>query len=422
MVWPKRSTLYPVGMSYSGFSASFFYNNRRELQKRLGEDQLIVLTAHGRLQRSNDTTFPYRQDSSFWYLSGVADPDYILVIDGQEEYLIAPQLSPQQAIFDGSLTHEQLTACSGIDDIQPERSGWDRLHSRLRHSKSVATCLPPERYIADSGFYTNPARTRLLQRVRATNSKISVQDIRPDLMDMRMVKQSQEIAAIERAVHVTTQTLNSLNEGGLHSYNQEYEVEAEITHGFRSRGAQHAYEPIVAGGQNATTLHYVANNQRLPENGYVLIDAGAEVDQYAADLTRTYAIGTPTREQHAIYDAVKQAHSYGLSLIKPGRTLRQNESDMVAFLGEKLKELGYIKQINSAAVRTYYPHGLSHFVGLDVHDVGDYQRPLEAGMVLTVEPGLYMSRHQVGVRIEDTVLVEEKGVRNLSQNCAYEKL
>lgn len=404
-------------MSYSGFDASFFYTNRRELQKQLGEDQLIVLTAHGRLQRSHDTTFPYRQDSSFWYLSGVSDPDYILVIDGKEEYLIAPHLSPQQTIFDGSATHEQLTSTSGVQDVQPERAGWGRLHARLRQAKSVATCLPTERYSVDSGFYTNPARARLLQRLRATNSQISVQDIRPNLMDMRILKQPQEIAAIEHAVSVTTQTLNKLHGVGLQTYRHEYEVEAEITHGFRSQGAQHAYEPIVAGGQNATTLHYVANTQPLPQEGFLLIDAGAEVDNYAADVSRTYPIGTPTHEQQAIYDAVKQAHAYGLSLMKPGRTLRQNESDMVTFLGEKLIELGYIKHVDPAAVRAYYPHGLSHFVGLDVHDVGDYQRPLEAGMVLTVEPGLYVPEHRVGVRIEDTVLIEGDGARNLSQDC-----
>ncbi|MCA1807569.1 MAG: M24 family metallopeptidase, partial [Actinobacteria bacterium] len=173
-------------------------------------------------------------------------------------------------------------------------------------------------------------------------------------------------------------------------------------------------------GDRACTLHYIANNQPLSADAYVLIDAGAEVAHYAADVTRTYSQGKPGSKQQLIWQAVREAHAYGLSLMQPGRTLRENEADMVTFLGKKLKQLGYIStESDVSATRQYYSHGLSHFVGLDVHDVGDYQRPLEPGMVLTVEPGLYVPKERVGVRIEDTIVITEDGHRNLSQDCTY---
>jgi len=402
------------------FQSDFFQKNRQRLRAALADNQLIVVTANGVLQRSSDTTYPFRQDSFFWYLTGINQPDCVLVMDGADEYIIAPELSPAQVIFDGAINTAELQQRSGIDEIVDAKTGWNRLRSALRKDLLVATCLSSASYVSGSGYYANPARQRLLRRVRASANGIKITDIRNMLMQMRMIKQLPELEAIQRAVDITTAAFNQLYKSGIDKYTQEYELEAFLTGSFVSRGATHAYAPIVASGDRACTLHYIANNQPLPADSYVLIDTGAEVSNYAADVTRTYSQGAPGSKQQLIWGAVREAHIYGLSLMRPGRTLRENESDMTDFLGKKLHQLGYIgTKTDVSTIRQYYPHGLSHFVGLDVHDVGDYQRPLEPGMVLTVEPGLYIPKERVGVRIEDTVVITEDGHRNLSQDCIY---
>jgi Xaa-Pro aminopeptidase len=198
-------------------------------------------------------------------------------------------------------------------------------------------------------------------------------------------------------------------------YAQEYEIEADLTRGFRRRGAMgHAFEPIVAGGERACTLHNVANNGQLSSDELLLLDVGAEVRHYAADITRTYSIGTPSRRQQAVFDAVLEVQQFAFSLLKPGALLKENEQQIEQFMGEKLRELGLIKNIEHDEVRKFYPHSTSHFLGLNVHDIGDYSRPLEPGMVLTVEPGMYIPDEKIGVRIEDDVLITDDGYEILT--------
>ena len=189
------------------------------------------------------------------------------------------------------------------------------------------------------------------------------------------------------------------------------------------RGADgHSFEPIVAGGKRACTLHNVANNGALSADELVIIDTGAEVEHYAADITRTISLDTPTKRQRAVHAAVLDVQRFALTLLGPGTVLKEYEQQVQHYMGEKLRELGLIKTINHANIRKFYPHGTSHFIGLNVHDAGDYKhggdwRELEPGMVLTVEPGCYIrpgpgvpERYAgIGVRIEDDALVTANG-------------
>jgi Xaa-Pro aminopeptidase len=193
-------------------------------------------------------------------------------------------------------------------------------------------------------------------------------------------------------------------------------LEAEIGYGFRKRGAEHhAFAPIVAGGRRACTLHNVANNAPLSADELIVVDVGAEVEHYAADITRTISPSTPSRRQQTVYAAVLETQAYAMELLKPGVLLREYEHQVELFLGEKLRELGLIKTIDHENVRRFCPHATSHFLGLNVHDVGDYERPLEAGVVLTVEPGIYIPEESIGIRIEDDVLITGNGIKNLSR-------
>jgi Xaa-Pro aminopeptidase len=200
------------------------------------------------------------------------------------------------------------------------------------------------------------------------------------------------------------------------NYEYEYQLEAEITAGFRKRGATgHAFEPIVAAGKRACILHNVANNAPIGKNELVVVDVGAEFEHYSADITRTVSFERSSTRQGAVYSAVLEAQEFAIDLLKPGLAFEDYRRQTDRFIGEKLRELGLIKTVGPAGIRKYYPHSISHFMGLNVHDVGDYGQSLQSGMVLTVEPGIYIPEEGLGVRLEDDILVTEKGCEILSK-------
>jgi Xaa-Pro aminopeptidase len=231
---------------------------------------------------------------------------------------------------------------------------------------------------------------------------------------MRVIKQKQELAAMRQAIKITVSGINKVAKR-LEKFKFEYEIEAALFSEFKKRGATgHAFDPIIAAGANGCQLHYLANKSPIGK-GPILLDVGAEVDHYAADITRTYPLGQFTKRQQAVFDRVEEVQKYALELLKPGVILKDYEKSVRDYMGEKLRELGLIKTIDEASVRKYFPSLTSHYLGLDVHDVGYYDRPLEPGMVLTVEPGIYIQKEGIGVRIEDDVLITDKGVEVLSR-------
>lgn len=398
------------------FSSRFFVGNRQKLRSLVEAAVPIAVTANGLLQRNSDCTFPFRQDSNFWYLTGITEPDVILVMEEKDEYLIVPERESVRAVFDGAIDTTGLAKTSGMTTIVDENEGWQRLRAYLKKSQYLASPAAASAYEPQHGMYTNPSRARLVQRIKADNPNIEMQDIRKVLAKFRMLKQPAEIKAIQWAIDITTQSIATLTQTGrLQTYHNEYEIEADLTREFRSRGASdHAFAPIIASGKRACTLHNVANNGKTSPDDLLVMDVGAEVDMYAADITRTVALGTPTKRQRAVHAAVLDVQKFGFSQLKPGADLKACEQAIEHMMGEKLRELGLIKTIEHEAVRRYYPHASSHFMGLDVHDVGDYRLPLEAGVVLTCEPGIYIPEEGIGVRIEDDILITKEGHKILS--------
>jgi Xaa-Pro aminopeptidase len=261
-----------------------------------------------------------------------------------------------------------------------------------------------------------------MHRLKAVKNELELLDLSPHVVRLRMVKQPVEVAAIQSAIDITIAAMKAATRPAvLKTYTYEYELEAALTHGFRKRGATgHAFEPIVASGNRACTLHNVANNGALAASDLVVLDVGAEVEHYAADITRTKSLSLPSRRQQAVHAAVLDTQTFAKSLLKPDVLLREYEKEIEQYMGEKLRELGLIKTITHEAVRSFYPHATSHFLGLNVHDSGDYDRPLEPGMVLTVEPGIYISNEGIGVRIEDDVLVTQTGIKVLSDKLSHD--
>lgn len=405
------------------FSTEFFRQNRQSLRKLLGNHQLVVVTAHGVLQRTADTTFPFAQERNFWYLTGIDEPDIVLVLDGAEEFVIAPPVDAVRDVFDGALDAKAVTKRSGITTVLPYAEGWNQLKASLHTHATAHTILPGPVYHQQYALYANPARRRLLERIKRLNPGLDLQDARPALTKLRSVKQPAEIAAITEAVRITTQTIDTLRQQQtLQAFANEYELEAAITAAFRRSGAHgHAYTPIVASGAHATTLHYVANDGRINPGELIVVDVGAEIENYAADITRTLCSRPLTPRQRAVADGVREVQHYAAVLIAPGLQLRDYEAAVATKMGEVLQSLGLVTSTHDTdMIRRYYPHATSHFLGLDVHDVGDYHTPLEPGMVLTCEPGIYIPEEGIGVRLEDDLVVTATGSKNLSASCSYD--
>lgn len=398
------------------FTAEFFTANRQKLLERRSQDVPIVLTANGLVQRAGDSGFPFRQDSNFWYLTGLQDAELVVVITPTSEFIILPERSSILDVFDGAINNQQLIDTSGIEKIYDYQTGWEVLRTLAVKHQKLYTALY-KGYDDRHNLYFNPTKPRLVSQLKKLHSDMTLLDIRRDLAHLRMIKQAQEIAAIEAAIKVTGDSLQAvMTKGWAKQWTNEADIERELTYQFAHGGSkQHAYPPIIASGKNACTLHYSANQAEVETDQLLLIDAGAEYSMYAADITRMYAPGVPTERQQAVFDAVSDVQKLIIGLLKPGLKMRDIEDKVERAIGKQLKALGLIKAATDrTAIRKYYPHSFSHHLGLDVHDAADYDIKLKSGMVITVEPGIYIEDEAIGVRIEDDVLITDTGCRVLS--------
>lgn len=397
--------------------ADFFIANRLKLIEKLGGG-LMVLTAYTAQQRRGDASFPFEQEANFWYLTGIEHADWRLIIDGaaQKTWLIAPDVDAVHQVFSGSLSMDKARQLSGVDVVLSQQEGKQLLQDMARKHRHVYTLGTPP-YATYVDFALNPAQHRLTRQLKRLFG--SVKDCYKDLAALRAIKQPVEIAAMEASAILSVEAFQNLRTK-LSSYTYEYEVEAELTYSFRRRNAGHAFEPIVASGKNACTLHYVQNSESI-QSGLLLIDAGARQHSYPADITRTFAIGETTKRHIAVHKAVQEAEESIIQLVKPGLELIEYIKAVDDIMKQALLKLDLIKNSGDmAAYRRYFPHTVSHGLGIDVHEsLGGYKK-FEAGMVITVEPGIYIPEEGIGVRIEDDILVMNDGSRNLTAGLSTE--
>lgn len=391
----------------SRFKKEFFLNNRNKLIKEI-PNSLVVLSAHSQLQESADLAYPFRQDSSFWYFTGLKHPDQLLVIDTEnnESILLIENQNDYQKEWDGVVNLSEIKKQSGIKKIEKK----DILSSLLKQAKSkglqICYLAPLPEKVEPYGFYSNPSRKKLYDLIKQVEAK--PKDIRKEVARIRQVKETQEIEALKDAIKITSETLEEVKLN-IENYKTEKEIESLITAGFYSRQSQgHGYEPIVAYGKNASTIHYNSNNSTIGRDGLILLDVGAKVDNYSADISRTWQISKSSERQKQVFDEVLNLQDNAFNLLKSGVNLREYQKIMESFAQKSYKKL----KLNW----TKYPHGFSHFLGLDVHDAGDYEQPLKTNTVITVEPGIYIAEEGIGVRIEDNILIQNKGIKNLSSS------
>jgi Xaa-Pro aminopeptidase len=400
------------------FSPSFFSGNRKKLAE-ISKAKIIVVVAHAEIQSSGDMAYKFRQDSSFRYLTGLGYPELLLVIDVEknEEWVIGPKTEdPIYDVFNGAFDRDAARATSGIENFLHWKEGWPKLVARAAQTKQIHTLLAPPKYISFYKFYSNPARAQFAQRLKRAVKGVAFEDLRPVLASMRQIKQAPEVAALQKAIDITGEAFAAawdIRNTVEHEFNMQARMEFEL----RNRGANGvAYGSIIASGGHACTLHYEANNASLKSNELLLMDVGADYEYYAADITRTVSVGKRTDRQKAVYDAVLHVQQTMMKKFVPGANRREIEDETESMIGQELKKLKLITTMNRSAIRHYYPHAIGHFLGLDPHDLGDYTEPLQPGMVMTVEPGIYIPEENIGVRIEDDILITTDGYENLSKN------
>lgn len=388
--------------------SQFFSDNRAALSRQ-HQSELIVITAHTTLQRVNDTAYPFEQDSHFFYLTGIIAPDWLVIIDplSHNEWLVAPDVPEAVRVFDGSLSAEEATSMSGISQVLSAKEGRLLLRRLSKERSIVGTVLDsPKRAGAAT---VNPARRRLVTRLKRQG--FIVADIRTSIAKLRAVKQPYELGHMRLAAALTVDAFAQAKRT-LPALGTEYELQAEFDYHFKKNGSAHAYDPIVASGPRACTLHYVENSHHLPGNGLVVIDIGAKVGGYCADVTRTYAIGQPSERESAVHAAVERAHHEIVALLRPGLQIAAYQAAVDGIMQRELKLLGLLN--TPSDYRRYFPHAISHGLGIDVHDSLGGPTHLQAGMVLTVEPGIYIPEEGIGVRIEDDILITDSGIENLT--------
>ncbi|USN96897.1 MAG: aminopeptidase P N-terminal domain-containing protein [Candidatus Nomurabacteria bacterium] len=391
---------------------SFFTGNRERVYDEL-KGGILAVPAYTQMQRGNDAAAHFEQEGNFWYLTGVEHPDWWLLMDAKRRrsWLVAPTVEQHHEIFDGSLSPEDAKKISGVDEIIDRQEADSWLRQVARSHRLVHTVDAPSG--ADRfGFTLNPAAHEMHDKLERIFTSVS--DFRLELARLRAVKQLVEIAVMQSAIDLTVKSFADVKKK-IDSYKYEYEVEADFTYDFRKSGAQgHAYDPIVAFGKNACTLHYIHNNDKLNKGKLLLIDIGARQNGYAADITRTYAVGKPTKRQQAVHDAVREAQKQIIELIEPGLQAEAYFNKVDNIMQEALISLGLIRDASDPDYRKYFPHSIGHGLGIDVHDALGRPDAFKPGMVMTVEPGIYIPEEGIGVRIEDDILITDNGYKNLS--------
>lgn len=369
-----------------------------------------IFTAYTALQKSHDTAHTFMQESNFWWLTGIEEPDWQLIIDGskQKSWLVAPDIGEIHRIFDGGLSPAQAKKISGVDEVIDAKEGKALVDSIIKNATIYTLGADPHaKYYS---FLQNPMPQKLHKNLKKNFQ--NVKDSRQILAKLRAIKQPQELKSIRAAVELTKQAFMQVKQN-IDSYAYEYQIEATFDYAFKNQGAQHAYDPIIASGKNAVTLHYSSNNSAL-KPGLVLLDVGARVGGYAADITRTYAVKKATKRQHQVHQAVKNAHQQIVQLLRPGLSVKDYHEQVDAIMKQAIKSLGL--NSDEKSYRKYFPHAISHGLGIDVHDSLGRPNILEPGMVLTVEPGIYIPEEGIGVRLEDDILIVKNGYENLSHD------
>ena len=419
-------------MRYQPIDASLFIHNRENFRRHLKHCSLAIFNSNDIMPTNADGTMGFRQNSDLFYLSGIDQEESILLLfpnakDARhQEILFVRETNDHILTWEGyKLTKDEARAISGIQTIY-WTSEFKQVLRSLMHEAEHVYLNSNEHLRAVVEVETRDAR--FLKWIKETYPLHQYERSTPIMHHLRAIKSETEIALIRQACSITEKAFRRLLQFVKPGV-MEYEVEAEICHEFlRNRSRGPAYSSIIASGVNACILHYVDNNRECKEGDVLLMDFGAEYANYAADLTRSIPVnGTFTKRQKEVYNAVLQVMKTAKNMLVPGNTLDQYHAFVGTVMQHELVKLGLLNDSDvknqdpeHPLYKKYFMHGTSHFLGLDVHDVGNKYRPFEAGMVFTCEPGIYIREEGLGIRLENDILITSNGPVDLMENIPLE--
>lgn len=421
-----------MNIRYNPIAADLFVQNRARFATMLKPGAMAIINSNDEMPRSADLNFVFRQNSDLFYLTGIDQEQTTLVVfpdcpvAGHKEVLFVRRTNEHIAVWEGhKYTKDEAKAQSGIQTIYWYDEFYTVMHRLIIAASAIYYNTNENNRFASEVEYRD---LRLLKELKSKYPTHQYERCAPLLTSLREIKSDIEVEVIKHACSITEKALRrvlAFMKPGV----TEYEVEAEIIHEFiKNRANGHAYSPIIASGANACVLHYNANNQECKDGDLVLMDFGCEYGNYASDLTRTIPVnGKFSPRQKDVYNAVLRVMKKAKAMLVPGNTFTEYNKEVGLAMEEELIGLGLLnadevaKQDPAAPLyKKYFMHGTSHFMGLDVHDNGNYNNPFKAGMVFTCEPGIYIPEESIGIRIENDILVTNNGPIDLMATIPIE--
>lgn len=419
-------------MKYTPIDKQLFIDNRKKFEASLPSNSMAILFSSDEMPRSADQAFAFRQNPDLFWLSGIDQEDTVLIIypdcpnPAYREALFLRKTNEVIAVWEGhKYTQDEARTTSGIQKIYWEESFESVLPSLMSYCDKVFLNLNENDRAANKVPYKD---IRYANELKYNFPAHEIKRLGPIMSNLRSIKHPLEVETIKKACGITRdaflRVLKFMKPGVM-----EYEVEAEIIHEFiRQQATGHAYTPIIASGYNACVLHYIENNKPCNDGDLVLMDFGAEYANYASDLTRTIpANGKFSPRQKDVYNAVLRVMKQAKSMLTPGTILAEYNKEVGNIMEGELIGLGLLdksevakQDMENPLYKKYFMHGTSHFMGIDVHDIGDRYAPMQAGNVFTCEPGIYIPEEKLGIRIENDILITENGIIDLMADIPIE--
>lgn len=395
----------------------FHVTKRNKIGERMKDNSIMLLFAGQAPKKTADEGYKFTPNRNFYYMTGIDEENVILSLKKMEgkitESLFIKRRDPVMVKWVGETISEEIAKeTSGVEDVRYLDTFESFLNQSIVKDDLYRIYLDMEK---DSYNSLDTKGVAFAKEILSRYPQMKVMNIYNEICTLRVYKSAEEVDKIRKAIEITGEGILNIMKNAKPGM-KENQLEAYFDFTLKSRGVKDfAFTTICAGGHNATVLHYVANNQEVKENEMVLLDLGAQYEYYHGDISRTFPIsGKFTKRQRTFYDLVLKAHDEVLKILKPGVAYSKINELVHAIYAKELKALGLIEK--DEEVKKYYFHNTSHYLGLDTHDVGKRDVILEEGMVITVEPGLYIEEEDIGIRLENDILITEDGYENLSKD------
>ena len=416
-------------MKYLPINNQLFTENRKKLSAQLHPNTIAIFNSNDIMPTNADGTMPFRQNNDLFWLSGIDQEESVLVIfpeNDEKEILFLKETNEHIAIWEGAkLTKEQALRTSGISSVYWLSEMEENLKELINKSNGVYL---NKNIHSRSASEVQTRDDRFRNMITKKFSVKEILEVAPIMHELRSIKSSTEISLMQNACNITEKGVRRILpfiKPGV----AEYEIEAELMHEFlRNRSAGFAYQPIIGSGRDSCVLHYIENNKECKDGDILLMDFGAEYANYASDLTRTVPVnGRFSKRQKAVYNSVLHVMKEATKMLAPGTIFKEYNQEVGRIMESELIKLGLLdnhdvmkQDPKKPLFRKYFMHGTSHYLGLDVHDVGNFDWPMKEGMVFTCEPGIYILEEELGIRLENDILVTKDGPNDLMKNIPIE--